>query len=161
MKKIIFISFILIVSISKSNAQTFTQFWINFQKNINSKDSMLVRVSFPYSYSCNYLGDGEITKEQFSKDGTEIIVNGNAFISNTFSVITYPSIESLSIKLYKDGYLNDYLKTQFLKKYGNLNEIYFIAEKGNEDSAIGYKAYFKKIKETFLFIGFEGEEQGD
>jgi hypothetical protein len=126
-----------------------------------SKDTMLVKISFPYSYSCNYLDDGEITKEQFSKDGTEIFINGNAFIRNTFSTEEYPTIKSLSIELYEGGYLNDYLKNQFLKKYKNLNEIWVIAEIGNEDSAIGYKAYFKKINETFLFIGFEGQEQGD
>lgn len=161
MKKILLASFLLFNYVSSIKAQTFNQFWINFQENINTKDSMLNRISFPYSYSCNYLGDGEIAKEQFYKEGTGIFINGNAFISNTFSKGNYPTIKSLSISLYKDNYLNDYLKTQFFKKYGNLNEIYFVSEIGNENEAIGYKAYFKKIKDTFLFIGFEGQEQGD
>lgn len=161
MKKIILSSFLLLISFCKINAQTFNQFWLNFQKNINYKDSMLFRISFPYYYSCNYLDDGEISKEQFSKEGTKIFVNGNAFISNTFNRKNYPTIKSLSIRLYRDNYLNEYLKNQFLKKYGDLNEIYFISEIGNENEAIGYKAYFKKIKGTYFFIGFEGQEQGD
>ena len=161
MKKILLAGFLFFTSVSTVNAQTFSQFWLDFQNHMTSKEYMLNRISFPYSYSCNYLGNGEISKEKFSKEGVDIFVNGNAFIRGTFSKQNYPNIKSLSIGHFKDGYINNFLKTQFLKKYGDLNDIYYISEIGNEVKSIGYKAYFKKINGSFLFIGFEGQEQGD
>lgn len=137
--------------------QTFDGFWVIFQKNMGVKDYSLKNISFPYSYSCNYLGQGEISRQQFEKEGTEIFVNGNAYISNTF----YEGNLILSVGKYNGGYINDYLKEQFLSKYGNLSDIYFVAEEGNENDSIGYKAYFLKIDNEFKFIGFEGIEKGD
>ena len=126
---------------------------------MNNKEAMLKQIDFPYSYSFNYR-DGEISIEQFSK------VCGESFprefpIKVRLSKIDYPTIQDLSIENYNNGYLNEYLKDQFIKKFSNLNDIYVISEKGNENDGIGYKAYFKKINTSFVFIGFEGVEQGD
>ena len=70
----------------------------------------------------------KISNEQFSKDGPEIFINSNAFIKNSFSKIIYPTIQSLSIEIYNNGYLNEYLKDQFIKKFSNLNDIYVISD---------------------------------
>ena len=161
MKKIFLVFSVFFMVMISTQAQTFQKFWLGFQKEMNNKEAMLNQIYFPYSYSCNYLGDGEISNEQFSKDGPEIFINSNAFIKNSFSKIIYPTIQSLSIEIYNNGYLNEYLKNQFLKKFSTLNDIYVISEKGNENDGIGYKAYFKKINTSFVFIGFEGQEQGD
>ena len=158
MKKLFLVFNILFTCICSTQAQTFNEFWLRFQKEMNNKEAMLRQIDYPYSYSSNYLSDGEITKEQFSKEGPEIFVNGNAFIKTTFNKSSYPTI---SIKKYNNGYLNEYLKIQFLRKFSNLNDIYVISEKGNENDGIGYKAYFKKTNTSFAFIGFEGQEQGD
>ena len=147
--------------LNQFNAQSFEEFWLTFQKKMVSKTAILPHISFPYTYSCNYLSDGQVSREEFLEHGIEIFINGNAFISNCFSEINYPSIEDISIQILEDGYINEYLKTQFLEQYGNLNDIYYLSEIGNENDAIGYKAYFKRIEENFYFIGFEGQEQGD
>jgi hypothetical protein len=161
MKKALLILNMIFACICITQAQAFNEFWLRFQKDMNNTEALIKQIDFPYYYSCNYLGDGEITKQQFSKDGPIIFVNGNAFISRLFNEGNYPTIESLSIFKFNNGYLNEYLKTAFLNKFGNLNDIYVISEKGNENEAIGYKAYFRKNNTSFAFIGFEGYEQGD
>jgi len=163
MKKIFALLFIIIccnasfAQVKSTGSQSFSLFWSTFQKNLKVKTYLLSNISFPYFYSCNYLDPGKITKKEFEEQGIEIFVNGNAFISYSLDL----PLGSLSIKTYTNLYMDEYLKNNFLKTYGNLSDVYVISEKGNENDPIGYKAYFKLINGEFKFIGFEGQEQGD
>jgi len=164
MKKIFALLFIIICSnasfaqVKSTGSQSFSLFWSTFKKNLKVKTYLLSNISFPYFYSCNYFAEpGQITKKEFEEQGIQIFVNGNAFIS--YSLDQPP--EYLSIKTYSNQYMDEYLKNNFLKAYGNLSDVYVISEKGNENDPIGYKAYFKLINGAFKFIGFDGQEQGD
>jgi hypothetical protein len=137
-----------------------------------SKTYSMNNISFPYYYRCNYFTfidengftqyvKGEITQSMFDKEGTGLFINGNAYISTVFSKSSYPTSSNISVGKYNGGYMDEYLKSRFFNKYGSLNEIYFVSERGNENQCAGYKAYFIKMGNTFKFIGFEGEEQGD
>lgn len=158
---------ILILTLSLLNSicfsQSFNEFWMDFQKNMDSKEYSLTNISFPYFYNCSYFseGGGEISIDMFKESGPEIFINGNAYISNSLSNRIFPTSNDLSIKAYDGGYMDDYLKSMFLNTHKDLNEIHVVSEKGNENDAIGYKAYFKKIAGSYKFIGFEAYEFGD
>lgn len=167
MKKIFLILFTTIccstsfAQTKSANSPAFNQFWEIFQKNLKVKTYLLSNINFPYFYNCNYFAEpGQITREQFQEQGPEIFMNGNAFISNNFS-LQYNPPGSLSTKVYSNQYMDEYLKDSFQKAFGNLSGIYVVSEKGKEGEPIGYKAYFKLIDGSFKFIGFEGQEEGD
>jgi hypothetical protein len=156
--KTILIYFVLSITLFSNSilAQEFNTFWASFNKQIKNKDYLIKKIDFPYAYSCNYLSDGEISKAMFQEMGTEVIMNGNAFISNCFFTL------QISKTKYKNGYINDYLKDFFIKKFSNLDNLYVISEKGKEEVSSGYKAYFQKSGTEFYFVGFEGQQdQGD
>ncbi len=156
--KTILLYFVLSIAMffNASYAQEFNTFWASFNKKITNKEYVITKIDFPYAYSCSYLSDGEISKAMFQENGTEVIINGNAFISSCF-------IGSQVSKMkYKNGYINEYLKDFFIKKFLNLDNLYVISEKGKEEVSSGYKAYFQKSGTEFYFVGFEGQQdQGD
>jgi hypothetical protein len=157
MKTVLFYCILSITLFSNSSyAQEFNTFWTSFNKQIKNKDYLIKKIDFPYAYSCNYLGDGEISKAMFQEQGTEVIMNGNAFISKSFFTL------QISKTKYKNGYINAYLKDFFIKKFSNLDNLYVICEKGKEEVSSGDKAYFQKSGTEFYFVGFESQqEQGD
>lgn len=165
MKKILFVVSLSLFA-ATVNAQTtadFTNFFRKFQKIMNKKDSVMKYIDFPYAYDCNYFSEpGQITKAQFQKDGPSLFINGNAFIANTFTVSNYPDLKRLKLKAHKSGdYISSFLEAEFLKRYGTLDGVFVVAEIDTESFGEGYKAYFKKINNSFMFIGFEGQEVGD
>jgi hypothetical protein len=155
--KTILLYFVLSIAMffNASYAQEFNTFWVSFNKQIQNKEYLLKKIDFPYAYSCNYLSDGEISKAMFQEMGTKVIMNGNAFISNCFFGVQVSKMK------YKNGYINEFLKEFFIKKFSNLDNLYVISEIGKEEESAGYKAYFQKSGAEFYFIGFEGQEEGD
>lgn len=142
-------------------SEEFVNFWQTFQSKMNNKDSILPHIAFPYAVSCSYLDAVDVTKSQFEKDGPTLFVNGNAFISGTFSPEFYPKLKGLCIIPYiKNGYIDNTLQSNFESRFGDLNDIFIVSEFGNQDEQIGTKAYFKKINGKFQFIGFESVETG-
>jgi hypothetical protein len=73
----------------------FYDFWNAFKAKMNNKDSIKPLIHFPYGLNCNYLGEKQITLDDFSKYGTEVFGGGNAFIKNTFSDYAFPKNKGL------------------------------------------------------------------
>jgi hypothetical protein len=150
--------------LTKVNAapEDFLTFWKTFQSKMKDKDSIIPHIYFPYAISCNYLDNSYVTANEFSNEGTEIYVNGNAFIANTFSPEFYPDLKGLFVGPYKP---NRYMDTNLAEKlnefHGNLDNIIVVSELGKDQEQVGYKAYFKKTNGSYKFIGFEGFSEGD
>jgi hypothetical protein len=141
--------------------ERFVNFWNSFQSKMKQTDSIIEMIDFPYVINCNFLDETQISKSQFQENGTEIYVNGNAFISNTFSASFYPNNKGLAIGKHTDGYMSEPIRSFIQQKFGDLENIYFISELPNFETETGYKAYFRESNGTFKFIGFEGIVQGD
>jgi hypothetical protein len=140
----------------------FILFWKAFQSNMKNKDSITPHIYFPYAISCNYLENTLVTANEFSKHGTEIYVNGNAFIAGTFSPEFYPDLKGLYVGPYKPNrYMDSGIAEKLTGIHGNLENIIVVSELGKDQEQMGYKAYFKKINGTYKFIGFEGFEGGE
>lgn len=140
----------------------FLDYWTDFQSHLNTKDSIISFISFPYGIDCNYLYDvTSVTEQDFNENGIDVFVNGNAFISNTFSSMNYPKNKGLYFGLFMGGYMSENIKSFITNKYGDLENIYIVSELPNFEQGSGYKAYFRETNGSFKFIGFEGIEQGD
>jgi len=140
--------------------ERFLNYWNSFQNKMKITDSIINEIEFPYIIDCSYLDQGEVIRTEFEKNGTEIYVNGNAFISGVFSNYNYPKNKNLYIGRYNDGYMSELLSTSFTNRFGNLKNIYVVSDLKYYEEGTGYKAYFRESNGTFKFIGFEGVEEG-
>jgi len=141
--------------------ERFLIYWNNFQQKMKVKDSIINNIDFPYAIDLSYLDEGEVSKSEFDLNGTQIFVNGNAFITNKFSELNNPKNKNLFIGKYDGGYMSEILSSNFANKFGDLEQIYVVADLNYYSESGGYKAYFREKNGTFKFIGFEGVEQGD
>ena len=150
--------------LTKVNAapEDFNVFWNSFQSKMKEKDSIIPHISFPYAISCSYLDNRYVSLDEFKKQGSDVFVNGNAFIAGVFSPQIYPNMKGLHIGTYKPNrYIDANLSEKLTEFHGNLENIIVVSELGKDQQETGYKAYFRKFNGTYKFIGFEGFEVGE
>ncbi len=150
--------------LTKVNAapEDFLTFWKSFQSKMKDKDSITPHIFFPYAISSNYLDNQLVNTNDFSKYGTDIYVNGNAFIANTFTAEFYPDLKGLYVGPHKPNrYMDTDLAEKLTEIHGNLDNIIVVSELGKDQEQVGYKAYFKKTNGSYKFMGFEGFSEGD
>jgi len=115
----------------------FKTFWRAFVQQANDKTYLSGQIAFPFPYA----------------SFQNFLVSADEFRDEDMGIHVFESLSErtdLVIGHLTEGYLNGYLRDDFTKKFGNLDQIYVVESK---PEPTGYLAYFRWNGQAYQFIG--------